>query len=495
MTNANANANAVRVTRALVRGDRDDWNARSRAGWNARSRARASASASASGSPETRLASWLRNRFAFDALALTLERPPGDDGYGVRATCVCDDGIARGDVIVAIPRDAMLDARSALGDAAFERARARGLSSFQLLTVSLLREWRLKDTTSRWKPYLDTLPEDDGRWHPLLWRDEDVEQHLPANSTHAGARLRGLIRACEEDTRLFRSIVDELNIDDENWPSMRHVRWAVSIVISRAFQLNELDDEECLREVRDDALLETLNDLDADCWEGSGGDSGEDDEFSVMALVPWADGLNHSSDAGDEAILTYDTLSQTATLRAHKAYACGEQVFDSYGSNLSDEDLFVNYGFVDVQSSRTNFVEFSGEDFLRAASEIGFQMHAKAEDDDISFIDPKAALLRVDSVVGVGENAMFFGECFLEYNEQDVENVVLRTFSHLLDSASTRACDDLVVKARETLGNLREGDTLVGFKAAAYVLCREQEAIEAARSAVARQLSMCDNSN
>ena len=69
--------------------------------------------------------------------------------------------------------------------------------------------------------------------------------------------------------------------------------------------------------------------------------------------------------------------------------------------NLSDEDLFVNYGFVDVQSSRTNFVEFSGEDFLRAASEIGFQMHAKAEDDDISFIDPKAALLRVDSVVGV----------------------------------------------------------------------------------------------
>ena len=148
----------------------------------------------------------------------------------------------------------------------------------------------------------------------------------------------------------------------------------------------------------------------------------------------------------------------------------------------------MNYGFVDVQSSRTNFVEFSGEDFLRAASEIG--VHVNAEDDDIGFIEPKVALLRVDSVVGVGENAMFFGECFLEYDE-DVENVVLRTFLHLLDLASNRAPDDLVVKARETLGNLREGDTLVGFKAAAYVLCREQEAIEAARSAVARQLSEC----
>ena len=487
MTNASANATrAVRVTRALVRRDRGGENARARERASASASASTSASGAGAGSPEKRLASWLRDEFAFDALAITLDA--GDDGYGVRATCACDDGIARGDVVVAIPRDAMLDARSALGEAAFERARARGLSSFQLLTVSLLREWRLKDTTSRWKPYLDTLPEDDGRWHPLLWSDEDVDKHLSANSTHAGARLSGLIRACEEDARLFRSIADELNIDDENWPSTRHVRWAVSIVSSRAFRLNELDDEECLRKVRDDALLETLNDLDADCWEGNGGDSGEDDEFSVMALVPWADGLNHSSDAGDEAILTYDALSRTATLRAHKAYARGEQVFDSYGLNLSDEDLFVNYGFVDVQSSRTNFVEFSGEDFLRAASEIG--VHVNAEDDDIGFIEPKVALLRVDSVVGVGENAMFFGECFLEYDE-DVENVVLRTFLHLLDLASNRARDDLVVKARETLGNLREGDTLVGFKAAAYVLCREQEAIEAARSAVARQLSEC----
>lgn len=39
------------------------------------------------------------------------------------------------------------------------------------------------------------------------------------------------------------------------------------------------------------------------------------------------------------------------------------------------------------------------------------------EDDDISFIDFKVVLLWVDSVVGVGENVMFFGECFLEYNE------------------------------------------------------------------------------
>ena len=94
MTNANANANAVRVTRALVRGDRDDWNARSRAGWNARSRARASASASASGGSVARVASGGRYRFAGGALAVTRGRAPGDVGGGGVGGCGWDEGMA-----------------------------------------------------------------------------------------------------------------------------------------------------------------------------------------------------------------------------------------------------------------------------------------------------------------------------------------------------------------------------------------------------------------
>lgn len=125
---------------------------------------------------------------------------------------------------------------------------------------------------------------------------------------YVGVCLRGFICVCEEDICFFCLIVDELNIDDENWFLMWYVRWAVSIVIFRAFRLNEFDDEECLCEVCDDVLLEILNDLDVDCWEGSGGDSGEDDEFLVMVFVFWVDGLNYFSDAGDEVILIYDML-------------------------------------------------------------------------------------------------------------------------------------------------------------------------------------------
>lgn len=74
------------------------------------------------------------------------------------------------------------------------------------------------------------------------------------------------------------------------------------------------------------------------------------DSGPSIALVPWADMLNHSSAAGKESCLVYDSQTRTASLRAHKNYEEGEQVYDSYGPNLSPSQLLLDYGFVDKEN-------------------------------------------------------------------------------------------------------------------------------------------------
>jgi hypothetical protein len=74
-----------------------------------------------------------------------------------------------------------------------------------------------------------------------------------------------------------------------------------------------------------------------------------------------------------ESILTYSSAQRVATLLAHCDYEQGAQVFDSYGVNLSATDCFINYGFVDPQSHRTDFVEFPGDVFLAVAKARGLK--------------------------------------------------------------------------------------------------------------------------
>ena len=72
----------------------------------------------------------------------------------------------------------------------------------------------------------------------------------------------------------------------------------------------------------------------------------------TVALVPWADMLNHSSAAGRESCLVYDPRSGVATLQAHCTYSEGQQVFDSYGPNCSPSKLLLDYGFVDEENTK-----------------------------------------------------------------------------------------------------------------------------------------------
>lgn len=62
-----------------------------------------------------------------------------------------------------------------------------------------------------------------------------------------------------------------------------------------------------------------------------------------VALVPWADMLNHSCEV--ETFLDYDRSSKGVVFTTDRPYQPGEQVFISYGRK-SNGELLLSYGFV-----------------------------------------------------------------------------------------------------------------------------------------------------
>lgn len=403
------------------------------------------------------------------------------DGFGVRGVCSTSRGIERGDVLVEIPREAFL----------MSGGEAAPAEAFRRLVAALMEETAAGERSRFW-PYIQTLPSDDD-WHPLLWSDETRTARLPTWSD-AGARLASRATTCAADARALRAMRVG---GDSAWPTERDVRWASAVCSSRAFRLDldgawDDDDDASNAEAlaEDEALLLNLSDLNDDEWDAGGhaftfGDGNEDIDSSALVLVPWADGLNHCSDADEGSMLRYDALSRTAKLRAHKSYALGEQVFDSYGMNLSDTELFLDYGFVDVRRARASEAEFSGRQFMDVAEDMfGARL-------GVDFVEPESVILRVGAE-GVGENAISFADYVLTANdsvsEDDVTLHALQIFLRLCDDALARVDDAFVARCGDAVRHCRDGESLCGELASAYVIARECDGLKRARDAVRRQL-------
>jgi len=442
------------------------------------------------------------NALGTETYALALTASADDDDYGTRGVAIAD--VAKGDVVVRARRETFLTASEAR---ACERAGAFAstLTSFQCLAVKVLYE-KARGKESFWAPYLRTLPETFDA-HPLLWS----EDYLPRTSCDAGRRIHERIDACEDDVALFRALrVGETVVGDSNWPSLRDVKWVTAMLTSRAFHLGDLSAEAASGDsvfaasddARDDEILRACADLDDDVWE-RGGAMGVD-ELSTdddIALVPFADALNHSSFADAASILTYDAATRTASLRAHKAYKAGEQVFDSYGLNLSASDTLINYGFVEVSSTRAKFVEFRGDEFEETAARVLDELNKGYEklQQLPGMMNASATVLRVDEIVGVGENALIFCESFFQQvvddNDDDdddacetkARDLALETVLRLCDAALRAIDEATLMRCQNIVKGFAEGATLFKRDAAAYVIACEHDAVRNARRAVIRQ--------
>ena len=85
-------------------------------------------------------------------------------------------------------------------------------------------------------------------------------------------------------------------------------------------------------------------------------------ENGALALVPWADALNHSPNATSVSSLRFDEAANVATLRASRAYRAGEEVFDTYGVAKTPAETFLAYGFAAFPNEHRNEKEEEEED-------------------------------------------------------------------------------------------------------------------------------------
>ena len=324
----------------------------------------------------------------------------GRGGYGGSAT----RRIAAGDVLVRVPRSAMLTADEAR-DCEHVGAACAQLSEWQALVLKLMHERDVhegyravmgSDTPgSEWSAWLAMLPDVEKMraTHPLLWSEERRSAYLEGSPTLIV--LERLLEECVRDRdaivgALARSGSDASVWEDEDeeeeeeeeeeahrhttdqetdlsaaWPSLDDVLWAQAIITSRAFYLSRVaagEDADVDAEDSPGAAegapgeFTGRTDLDPDVFEAfGGGQPWEDDPWETpdtfLALVPWADALNHDVEAGPEALLTYNPTTQVAEIIATRDAAPGDEVFDSYGPGKSRSDLLINYGFVAMAAS------------------------------------------------------------------------------------------------------------------------------------------------
>ena len=232
-----------------------------------------------------------------------------------------------------VPHAALLTPRVARECAGCGGA-ATHLSDWQALTLKLLHE-RALGSASLWSAYLAVLPsqpvsaEDPAAYnHPLLWPPGLAQQLLEGSLMLP--RYAQKCAECDQDAQRIRAALRELPAAALPCPpSDADVRLATALMAARAFHLPGVDVYQ--RAPR----------------EGETEEEGDQEHYDdALALVPWADSINHCTDSGSEGVLTYDAERRVAVLRAHRAYRAGEQVFDSYG-NLPPVDALLDYGFVE----------------------------------------------------------------------------------------------------------------------------------------------------
>ncbi|KAF0908880.1 hypothetical protein E2562_030184 [Oryza meyeriana var. granulata] len=219
--------------------------------------------------------------------------------------------IRKGEKLLFVPPSLVISANSEWGCPEVGNVmKKNSVPDWPLLATYLISEASL-ERSSRWSSYIAALPRQP--YSLLYWTRPELDAYLVASPIRGRAiqRITDVIGTYNDlRDRIFSKHSD---LFPEEVYNLETFRWSFGILFSRLVRLPSMDGR--------------------------------------VALVPWADMLNHSPEV--ETFLDYDKSSGGIVFTTDRSYQPGEQVFISYGKKSSGE-LLLSYGFVPKEGTNPN---------------------------------------------------------------------------------------------------------------------------------------------
>ncbi|KAL3573051.1 hypothetical protein D5086_026955 [Populus alba] len=211
--------------------------------------------------------------------------------------------IRKGEMLLFVPPSLVIAADSEWScPEAGEVLKQYSVPDWPLLATYLISEASF-EKSSRWSNYISALPRQP--YSLLYWTRAELDTYLEASQIRERAIERITnVTGTYNDLRL-RIFSKYPHLFPEEVFNMETFKWSFGILFSRLVRLPSMDGR--------------------------------------VALVPWADMLNHSCEV--ETFLDYDKSSKGVVFTTDRPYQPGEQVFISYGRK-SNGELLLSYGFV-----------------------------------------------------------------------------------------------------------------------------------------------------
>ncbi|CAG5116399.1 unnamed protein product, partial [Candidula unifasciata] len=254
------------------------------------------------------------------------------------------------------------------------------------LLISLMYEQNC--TSSRWRPYLDLVPDFEALDLPLFWESSEVEKYL--KGTGVDLAVERDLRMIESDYNnlvlpFFQRHEDHIKLQRKDFEFFKKM---VAFVMAYSFTEPQGGNQ------------------------GGDDDDSEDEEGPVTSapmMVPVADILNHVTNNNAKLTFGKEALKMVTT----RAIKKGEEIYNTYGQ-VSNLHLMHMYGFAEPFPDNVNdVVEIPVTRLLAAAKE-------STGDSDTDLLDKKWKFLvetdvvADDDVIVLGQDGIITDDVCLE---------------------------------------------------------------------------------
>eukprot|EP00470_Lotharella_oceanica_P011352 CAMPEP_0170183258 /NCGR_PEP_ID=MMETSP0040_2-20121228/30117_1 /TAXON_ID=641309 /ORGANISM="Lotharella oceanica, Strain CCMP622" /LENGTH=490 /DNA_ID=CAMNT_0010428935 /DNA_START=84 /DNA_END=1556 /DNA_ORIENTATION=- len=228
----------------------------------------------------------------------------GPAGWGL----VAKKPLKRGDQAIKIPENLLITSGKVLVESKFAGImKEKKLPEYWMLAMFLVENYAMTQEdpeNCRYAPYIKSLPDETG--NVLEWTSREIADLLKGSPMERMAYQ--MVSDVKEAIQFILKAVK--GHPNAYYMSEARLRWAFSLLFSRVVRLTSRDRQ--------------------------------------LALIPWADMLNHKPDV--ESFIDWEEKENSVVFRTDREYRQGEEVFVSYGPRSSG-DLLLTYGFVPSTAS------------------------------------------------------------------------------------------------------------------------------------------------